>query len=258
MASRIFSNNDDWETLTANGPQTDSIEFAFREFVLKYANELPEPDDFETSAAGRPLSMYLPDTYEHKYAYPLVIWLHGAGGSEDDLDVLMPMISERNYLGLSLRSGVDYGDWECDSWNGVDEFATDLHSTVMRMRKVFNVHSERIYVAGFGSGAGMALQLMLQRPEWLAGSVMLSPLLPYLDRPLQQYRDLPGTRAFFSAGSNDSTLDSAAIAKIARLLHTAGVDVACQEFAGGHQITAEILQKLNHWIMNGISSAMVI
>ena len=63
------------------------------------------------SATDRPISLYLPEHYEHSYAYPLIVWLHGDGGTEDDTQLLMPMISERNYVGLGIRGDQRHGEW---------------------------------------------------------------------------------------------------------------------------------------------------
>ena len=40
-----------------------------------------------------PHALFGPLHYEPNYAYPLIVWLHGPGGSERDLRQTMPMIS---------------------------------------------------------------------------------------------------------------------------------------------------------------------
>jgi hypothetical protein len=64
---------------------------------------------------GVTYALFAPLHYEPNYAYPLIVWLHGAGGSEHELAERMPHVSPRNYLGLALRgplpssSGPDAG-----------------------------------------------------------------------------------------------------------------------------------------------------
>ena len=64
----------------------------------------------------RPHSVHLPEHYEARYAYPLVVWFHGDGSSEAELSTVMPNISDRNFIGLALRGNVacEVGFWLVD------------------------------------------------------------------------------------------------------------------------------------------------
>ncbi len=62
----------------------------------------------ETTDAGEvpqrgPFSLFAPLHYEPNYAYPLVVWLHGSGESEQQLRRIMPSISLRNYVAVAPR-----------------------------------------------------------------------------------------------------------------------------------------------------------
>src|SRR5262245_28959832 len=41
--------------------------------------------------------------YERNYAYPLVVWLHGAGDDERQVTNVMPLVSSRNYAAVGPR-----------------------------------------------------------------------------------------------------------------------------------------------------------
>ncbi len=47
-------------------------------------------------------TLFVPIHYENNYAYPLIVWLHGPHDDERQLKRIMPFISLRNYVGVSL------------------------------------------------------------------------------------------------------------------------------------------------------------
>src|SRR5262249_14671671 len=50
-----------------------------------------------------PQCLLVPQHYERNYAYPLLVWLHDAGGDERELKKIMPLVSLRNYVSLAVR-----------------------------------------------------------------------------------------------------------------------------------------------------------
>ena len=230
------------------------------------------PPDAERDPASRPsllssdkpLAVCIPEGYEANYAYPLVIWLHRSGSSERELSRLMPSISTRNYFGVSFRGPLDAGDvlpggfrWSEDETD-VAAFEDELHETVCQLRREFHIHSERIYLAGFEDGATMALRLLLQRPEWFAGAVALSGKFPRMSKPLSRFRDLQGTRVLIGVGTRDRYLSVAELIETGRLLHSAGMDVTTRVYNACHEITDEMLDQVNQWLMEGILSANLV
>ncbi len=215
-------------------------------------------------AFDKPLALCIPEGYELNYAYPLMIWLHGSGGSERELSRLMPAISTRNYFGISLRGPLAANEvlpggfrWSQDEQD-IAALEGELHETVCQLRREFHIHSERIYVAGFDDGATMSLRLMLRRPEWFAGAIALSGKFPQTPQPLSRFRDLQGTRVFVAVGTRDRDVSVAELIQTGRLLHAAGVDVTTRVYHAAHEITDEMLDHVNHWMMDGILSANLI
>ena len=58
---------------------------------------------FASVRGDGPCAFFAPLHYEANYAYPLLVWLHGAGDDESQLKRIMPLVSIRNYVGVSLR-----------------------------------------------------------------------------------------------------------------------------------------------------------
>src|SRR5262245_7552782 len=52
---------------------------------------------------GRPISIFVPQKFEARYAYPLVVFLHGHGEDERQWLSQIMHLSRRNYVGLALR-----------------------------------------------------------------------------------------------------------------------------------------------------------
>src|SRR6185503_16233240 len=50
-----------------------------------------------------PFTTFAPIHYEERYAYPLLVWLHGDAGSEQELRQIMPLVSMRNYVAIAPR-----------------------------------------------------------------------------------------------------------------------------------------------------------
>ena len=50
-----------------------------------------------------PHCLLAPLHYEPNYAYPLLVWLHGPSGDEQELKRIMPLVSLRNYVSLGVR-----------------------------------------------------------------------------------------------------------------------------------------------------------
>ena len=41
--------------------------------------------------------------YAPGYAYPLIVWLHGSGSDERQLQRIMPLVSMQNYVAVAPR-----------------------------------------------------------------------------------------------------------------------------------------------------------
>src|SRR5262249_19601488 len=109
--------------------------------------------------APRPLPVrtFLPTGYEPRYPYPLLVFLHGQGGNEEQILRLAPRLSRRNYISIGLRGpvaiGPDHHERPAFSWGDAahETLVEDyLLRAVEQTRRSYHIHSERIYLAGFG------------------------------------------------------------------------------------------------------------
>lgn len=207
-------------------------------------------------------TVFLPVGYEPNYPYPLIVWLHEDGGSEQDLQRVMRQISTRNYVGLCLRGsipaveGIKVGYRYSLTDSGLDKIEDDLFSSVRELKRHIHLHTERVYLAGFRSGGRVALKLMLNRPAWFQGAVVLGSDLSQDRFTLHQLDALRGSRAMLGLGSQDRSTCIESMVETGRLLNTAGVDVTSRIYHTGSELTPIMLRDVNHWLMNGICATV--
>ncbi len=221
--------------------------------------------DFETAGptdSDWPVAIHVPESYEPGYAYPLIIWLHADGGNEAELDHVIPSISDRNYIGLSFRANCRQSAWPMERFRWsmtMDEsrfFEEVLYHTVVQLRRAYHIHSERIAIGGSGSGATLALQTLLSRPEWFSGAVMLGGRMPALERPLLHMKQLRDKRVLQIADTSDPRLDVDEFRKLRRLLYSAGMEVE-MSVSETNVPCEETLRCVDYWMMDALMRSAV-
>lgn len=209
--------------------------------------------------SSRPHSVHLPDHYEAGYAYPLVVWFHGDGSSEVELSSVMPSISERNYIGLALRGDVRCGDgyrWSTTE-EALRELTDDVESLVLSLRRERHIHSERIYLAGFGSGASAAMELILHKPEWFGGAACFYGNFPKPAISQRQANELRDKQVLLAASANSRTGNAREVIAAGRLLNSSGVRIGTRFYQDfGPAPTRKMLSDINHWLMDDVCSSV--
>src|SRR3954463_7174032 len=151
----------------------------------------------------QPVRTFLPTGYEPNYPYPLLVFLHGHGGNEEQVLRLAPRVSRRNYIAIGLRGPQTVGSrpdgrgaysWGADGQSGplLEDY---LIRAVEQTRRQYHVHSERIYLAGVCEGATLAYRFAMCFPEKVAGVIALNGMLPR-GGPLFRLQAVRGLKAF--------------------------------------------------------------
>ncbi len=219
--------------------------------------------DSGPSQSDWPVAIHLPETYEEGYAYPLLVWLHADGSHEGELPDVMDAISDRNYIGLSFRANTRIGAVPMNRYRWsmtMDEarfFEEVLYCTVVRLRRSYHIHSERIAIAGSGSGATLALQTFLRRPNWFCGTAMLGGRMPALEQPLLNYKHLRNKRMLQIADLSDPHLDVDDFSRLRRLLYTAGMEVEMSA-SETNVPCEETLRCIDYWMMDNVTRDAIV
>jgi len=216
----------------------------------------------EVHASGRlPLRTFLPTGYEPNYPYPLVVFLHGRGGSEEQILRLAPRLSRRNYVCIALRGPHPVGlrpdgrpafSWGCEDSDDptVEEYVL---RAVEQTRRHYHVHSERIYLAGFCEGATVAYRLGLLYPERFAGVVSLNGAMPRRG-PLLRLPEVRQLRVLIGHGIANAVVPLPLARRDFHLLYAAGLSVRMHTYAATHRIHPAMLRDIDRWIMDSIQS----
>lgn len=209
--------------------------------------------------AAPEFSLFVPMHYERRYAYPLLVWLHDAGGSERELRQLMPHVSMRNYLAAAVRGtspavGRPGYAWE-DSPDTASEAAERVQECIDAAQRRYHVHAERVFIAGQGRGGTMALRLALQHPEWFAGAISLGGPLPQGGCPLQRVNRARRLPLLVAACLGSRAYPESRVASDLRLLHAAGFALALRRYPGNDELTTVMLSDMDRWIMSQVCPA---
>src|SRR5947207_6933353 len=84
-------------------PQTNLYWRTIRPAEGFYSSEVQSPRRL-------PVRTFLPTGYEPNYPYPLLVFLHGHGGSEEQVMRLAPRVSRRNFIAIALRGPEPLGN----------------------------------------------------------------------------------------------------------------------------------------------------
>jgi len=237
---------------TQSHPQSLALDDKYHWLGEPTISSPPEPCLAET-----PHCLFAPLHYERGYAYPLIVWLHGPGSNEQELQQVMPHISMRNHIAVAPRGVQDTNCMGCGfGWkqtiDAVVEAGDRVKGCLEFAQQRFHIHPERIFVAGVGSGGTMALRMGMEHPELFAGAVSLGGPVPRGLRPLKRIneaRTLPLLLAI-SPDPMDYSLDHAM--GDLRLLHYAGFSLSLRLYPDSDPLTTTMLSDANGWIMEQI------
>jgi phospholipase/carboxylesterase len=202
-----------------------------------------------------PHATFAPMHYEPGYAYPLVVWLHGALGDERQVRHVLPKVSLRNYVAIAPRgTGATSADGEGYCWQQTGEAIELAESRILDCVEIasrrFNVHSGRVFLAGMGCGGTMALRTAWNHPDRFAGVATIGGSMPSHDRPLRNVNALRRLPCFVATGRQSGDYPEAEVCRDLRLMHAAGCMVALRQYPCGDELTTTMLADLDRWMMS--------
>ncbi len=220
-------------------------------------SELPEAVVLRRADATR--SFFAPVHYEHGYAYPLIVWLHGPASNETEVSKALPLISMRNYVAVAPRGTESFGDaakgfgWG-ESLDDLAEAGERVMQCINEAQERFNIHPDRIFVAGYSEGGTMALRMGLENPDQFAGAISLGGPVPSggcLLRRINEARKLP----LLLSVSPDQRYPLDRVMDNVRLLHLAGSSLSLRLYPEGDELTDLMMSDVDNWIMERVCPA---
>jgi predicted esterase len=174
-------------------------------------------------------------------ALPLLVMLHGAGGSGEG--VLRRVAAAAEDAGVAVLAP----DSRDATWDGIrGSFGPDVAFIDRALARVFErvpIDPERVAVGGFSDGATYALSLGLVNGDLFRRIVAFSPGFIVGGTP-------KGKPQFFvSHGKADQILPIDQCSRvIVPQLQRRGYEVTFKEFDGGHQVPPDIALEALRWI----------
>ncbi|QEG42800.1 alpha/beta hydrolase [Roseimaritima ulvae] len=216
----------------------------------------PQLSPFPSSlASNSPNAFFVPARYEKNYAYPLVVWLHHDGATEQQVSQVLPHVSVQNYVGVGIRgsraadaAGHRY-DW-VQTAGGIAQAEQSVMDAIENASQRYSIHPERVFIAGYKAGGTMAQRIALRCPSQFAGVISLGGGFPGGCRPLanlQQARELNMWMAF-ATECKEFSLD--AMTDDLRLLNAAKMRVEVQQLEASDEMLAPVLRQVDQWIMS--------
>ncbi len=206
--------------------------------------------------SGDTVSYFAPEGYESNYAYPLLVWLHSAGGDERQLARVMPLVSTRNYVGLGVRGPVA-GERRGYAWpqtaESIDAANQQVAEAIARASERFNIHSGRIFLAGYQSGGTMAYRIALRNPERFAGAVSFGGPFPEGQMPLIRLAQIRKFPLLLSHCRDSQTYPIDRVCQELKLFHAAAMCVTLRQYPCDDEMTTQMLTDLDRWLMEQVT-----
>lgn len=184
---------------------------------------------------------------------PVLLLLHGTGGTENDLISLgaglrpgAPLLSP---LGQVLENGMPrffrrFAEGVFDEADLVRR-TEDLASFVEGSKERYGLVDRRVVAVGYSNGANIAASLLLLRPGVLAGAVLLRAMAPI--RPARK-PDLKAIPVFLAGGRDDHIIRPETTRELAGMLESAGAEVTLTWSQGGHSLTLADVNGAREWM----------
>ncbi len=206
-------------------------------------------------------SCFSPIHYEPGYAYPLIVWLHGPESNEEEVQQAVPLVSARNHVAIAprgtcpsdrIRGAYSWGNSSADVMEAVER----VEGCIEIAREQFNVHPERIFLAGYATGGTLALRLAMEYPNLAAGAVSLGGPVPQGNRPLKRINEARKLPLMLSVSPGEKFALEEVMDDL-RLLHSAGCSLALRLYPEGDELTTTMLADVDRWIMEQFCPSVV-
>jgi phospholipase/carboxylesterase len=120
------------------------------------------------------------------------------------------------------------------------------------LRRRFHLHTERVYLVGFGEAGSQALETGLSQPGWFGGIAALSAAWPEKQHLLARFNELRGRRVLLGIDERDDVSIVSDVMYTQQLLRSAGMHVTALASSAGRERYRNLLREVDRWVMQGI------
>ena len=209
----------------------------------------------------QPYGLYIPQNYNPKKKYPLVVMLHGAGSNhrlalrrvfgrsnengENDVETsrVFPPLKDVNYIVVSPFARGTMG------YQGIAE--KDVLDVVADVKKRFNIDEDRMYLTGLSMGGGGTMWIGLSYPDMWAAIAPVCPAPPEGTLPL--VANALNVPTYFFQGDADPAVKVDSTRLWVKRFEDAGIATGYDEYPGVQHdswVNAYAGAKIFNWFGN--------
>jgi len=202
----------------------------------------------------RPRAFFVPTRYTATYRYPLIVWLHNDGYNESQISQVAPHISTQNYVGVGIRGSqaIDQAGkrfaWS-ESSAAVSRCEDAVWQAIDDAGDRYNIHGERIFIAGYGAGATMARRIAMRRSRQFAGCIALGGRMPRGGSVMSDLAGVRNLRNFWALAIDGDQVASCDFDDDIRLAADARMKIDVRQYTTDDVMVKEVLSDVNHWVM---------
>lgn len=206
---------------------------------------------------------YLEAAHAEDAGKPLVILMHGYGGSEENFYGIQQLLPD-GYTYLMLRAPLTVRQGAYQWFNqkrgdpAYDGVTDDLRTSTETLARFiaqatdkYRSSPRQVVLIGFSQGAMMSFETGLRHPELVRAIAPLSGrLLPVLKSQLKDDPRLKGLAVFIGHGKADTVVPYRVAPEARDTLQALGVPVRFHSYEGlGHAISREEVADLKQWLL---------
>lgn len=183
---------------------------------------------------------------------PVLLLLHGTGGTEKDLLPLAEMIDPEASV-LSVRGNVsEHGmprffkrlaEGVFDEEDLIER-TEELHQFLNEASEKYDFDRHNIVAVGYSNGANIAGSLLFHYEGTLKGASLHHPMVPRREIDLP---NMTGTSVFIAAGKNDPMCAASESEELDKLLRGAGAKTDVHWEMNGHSLTRTEVEAAAEW-----------
>jgi phospholipase/carboxylesterase len=240
----------------------DSFKEVLKDIDTMLADEKKETGDVVLVESPSLLKcrVHLPENYDPKKSYPLVVGLHGFGSNPEQFIRIWRKFGLVDFI-LATPQGpypVAQGSEIGYSWLTNDaesektaqksmEISEDyVKNVVINLHKKYKVSDT--YLLGFSQGAGLSYQAGIRNYELFKGIICFGGNLNTKWLGEEAFEKAKGLKVFIAHGTNDRVIGIDNAIKANDYLKSHGFDVTFYKFEGGHQVPEDATREVELWM----------
>lgn len=203
----------------------------------------------------------LPRGFDAKKKYPLLIALHGNGGTAEGLSPAFNGFRDKQILIALPQGGYPKANggysWFYETpdrsvWEAADKISVSrVVEAISEVKSLYPV--ENVYLFGFSQGVSLAYMIALLHPSLVTGVAAVAGILPEIDREgsilhAADMEKAKNVRIFIARGTSDGLVERRHMTSQNEYFVSKGFDVTFYEFQGGHTLTSELMGRVLEWM----------